>query len=145
MASGQPNAAAAAPAPIVVDTIVVRTGRLVCTVVVADPRLRYTTPELVERVMGDHPSLARHACVNAEGPRFADVMDHTSLPHLLEHVAIDMQTRRARTDDAIFVGTTEWIDESAGQARIQLSFADDLEGLRSFRDAVSYLNAVVLT
>lgn len=145
MAASQHDVTADTPMPIEVDTIVVRTGRLVCTVVIADSNLRYTTPELAERVLRDHPSLAHHACVNEEGTLFSAVMDHTSLAHLLEHVAIDIQTRGARDDGAVFVGTTEWMDETAGQARIQLSYADDLEGLRSFRDAVAYLNAVVLT
>ena len=132
------------PKPIEVRTITVRTGRLVCEVEISDPHLRYTTPELVERVLRDHPSLPHHACVNDEGKLFSAVIDHTSLAHLLEHVAIDLQTRATHDEQAVFVGTTEWLDENAGLARVQLSFADDLEGLRAFRDAVEYLNAIVL-
>lgn len=131
-------------APITVNEIIVRTGRLVCTVTIANPTLRFTTPALVEYVLHDHPNLVHHACVNDEGDRFGAVIDHTSLAHLLEHVAIDLQTQRAQSQDAAFMGTTEWLDEGAGQARIQLSYADDLEGLRAFKDAVEYLNAAVL-
>ena len=143
-APAQPAGANVPAKPLEVREIIVRTGRLVCEVVVANPRLRTTTPELIERVSRDHPHLAQHACVNAEGPLFGAVMDHTSLPHLLEHVAIDLQTQASSDPAAVFVGTTEWLDRAAGVARIQLSFADDLEGLRAFRDSVEYLNSIVL-
>ena len=38
------------------------------------------------------------------------------------------------------VGTSEWADERAGLARIDVSFADDQVALRAFRDAVAFLN-----
>ncbi len=41
--------------------------------------------------------------------------------------------------DAVFVGTTEWTDEAAGRARIEVSFLDDLVALRAFRDAIAFL------
>ena len=106
-APAQPTGANVPVKPLEVREIIVRTGRLVCEVVVANPRLRTTTPELIERVNRDHPHLAQHACVNAEGPLFGAVMDHTSLPHLLEHVAIDLQTQASSDSAAVFVGTTE--------------------------------------
>ena len=40
---------------------------------------------------------------------------------------------------AVFVGTTEWTDEAAGRARIEVSFLDDLVALRAFRDAIAFL------
>ncbi len=35
--------------------------------------------------------------------------------------------------------TTEWTDEAAGRARIEVSFLDDLVALRAFRDAIAFL------
>lgn len=94
---------------------------------------------------------------HGNGPQVG-MIDHTSLPHLLEHLVIDFQTRAAvrRGDgaeagsaaayadagsalDAVFVGTTEWTDEAAGRARIEVSFLDDLVALRAFRDAIAFL------
>ena len=77
-----------------------------------------------------------HDCVNAKGKTFSAVMAGTSVPHLIEHIAIDIQTRNADNSDASFVGTTEWLDESKGRARIQLSFEDDIEALKAFNEAV---------
>ena len=136
-------------APLVIERLTVRADRVVCDVVLAPGVPRRTTPELAARVRAAHPHVPRHACVNDEGDTFAAVMDHTSLPHLLEHLVIDFQTRAAvrRGDgadagaalDAVFVGTTEWTDEAAGRARIEVSFLDDLVALRAFRDAMAFL------
>ncbi len=82
--------------------------------------------------------------MNEEGDTFAAVMDHTSLPHLLEHLVIDMQAQAVSDANAVFVGTTEWIDEFAGRARIEVSFTDDLVALRAFRDAIAFLNNTVV-
>jgi hypothetical protein len=131
--------------PIQVRSITVKTGRLVCDVAVSSSRYRYTTPGLAAFAEGQYPDLPHHACVNDKGPAFGDVMEATSTPHLIEHVAISLQTRAAVGSDASFTGTTEWIDEEAGEARIQLSFQDDLEALRAFNDATQFVNMAVLT
>lgn len=131
-------------APLFAERLTVRADRLVCEVVLAPGAPRLTTPQLMERVRAAHPHIARHACVNDEGDTFAAVMDHTSLPHLLEHLVIDVQTQACANEDAVFVGTTEWADERAGRARIEVSFIDDLVALRAFRDAIAFLNAEVV-
>ena len=133
-----------------IERLVVRSGRVACDVVVAPGMPRTTTPALAARVRVDFPDLPRHACVNGEGDTFAAVMDRTSLPHLLEHLVVDLQTRDASTSadprarDAVYVGTTEWTDKRAGRAHIEVSFTDDLVALRAFRDAVAYLDATVV-
>lgn len=136
---------AAAEDPILVRTITVRTGRLVCVVEIPDERYRRTTPRLAAFVRQIYPDLPHHACVNGEGATFEAVMEHASTPHLLEHLAISEQTRAAEDAAAAFVGTTEWIDEAAGEARIEISFRDDLEALRAFNEATRFLNNAVLT
>ncbi len=131
--------------PVRVRSITVKTGRLVCDVSVPDPRYRRTTPGLAAFAADQYPDLPHHACVNDAGKTFGDVMEATSTPHLLEHVAISMQTRAAKGGDASFTGTTEWTDEQAGEARIQLSFQDDLDALRAFNDATQFVNIAVIT
>ena len=126
--------------PVSVERIVVRTGRLTCDVRIVDPKWRYAASGLVQRAIGAFPSLPHHACVNEIGPTFAAVMDATSVPHLIEHIAIDLQTRVAADPETVFVGTTEWLDEDAGLARIELSFDDDLEAMRAFNQAVAFVN-----
>ncbi len=130
--------------PIRVKAITVRTGRLVCDIEIPDGRFRLTSPRVAAFVTDRYPDLPHHACVNAEGRVFGDVIEHTSTAHLLEHVAISLQTRAADATDP-FVGTTEWTDEAAGAARVQISFRDDLEALRAFNEAVQFVNIAVLT
>ena len=131
--------------PIQVRTITVQTGRLVCDIVIPDERFRRTTPKLAAFAVERFPDLPHHACVNAKGTAFGDVIEHTSTAHLLEHLAISLQTRAASDATEPFVGTTEWINEVAGEARVQLSFRDDLEALSAFNESTSFLNIAVLT
>lgn len=116
-----------------------------CEVLIPDERKRFSTPELASYVEAAYPDIAQHACVNESGRQFGAVMQSTSVAHLLEHIAIDEQVRDSDRDDALFVGTTEWVDEQSGRARIQLSFHDDLSALRAFNKALQFLNIAVIT
>ena len=131
------------PTPISIEAIRVGRGRAVCDVQVSDARFHYTNPQLMQMILQDYPSLSRHACVNAEGRLFGCVMNRTSLPHLLEHLAIELQTRAADDPQALFVGTSEWTDEDTGKARVELSFSDDLQVLRAIKDAAEIIANVL--
>ena len=152
----------ASAAPIRVERMEVRRGHLVCQVAFgAAPRI--TSPQLMSHVLAEVPTLVRHACVNERGTTFAAVMDCTPLPHLLEHLVVDLQVRAeagqwlalsgvaaeapphvaGATHDHPIVGTSEWLDEAAGIARIDVSFADDLVALRAMRDSVAFLNELL--
>lgn len=132
-------------APIRLVSVAVKRGRLVCELVIPDERRRFSTPRLASYVETNYPDIARHACVNESGRQFGAVMQSTSIAHLLEHIAIDEQVHDSENDDALFVGTTEWLDEQAGRARIQLSFRDDLSALEAFNKALQFLNIAVIT
>lgn len=125
----------------------VRAARVECTLLLSPDAPRYTTPDLVARACASFPDLPQHACVNAVGNTFASVMDHTPLPHLIEHIAISLQVRAAAQADAraavrsdVYVGTSEWVDERAGRALVQVSFTDDLAALRALNGAVTFVN-----
>ncbi len=127
-----------------IERIAVHNDRVICDVELAPDAPRCTSPQLMEHVLEAFPNLPRHACVNDEGSTFAAVMDHTSLPHLLEHLVIDFQTAESSDNDAVFVGTTTFAENSARRARIEVSFTDDLVALRAFRDASLFLNEAVV-
>ena len=127
-----------------VKKITVLTGRLVIEVNIADERLRYTNSSLAEFLRTEFPDLPSHTCVNEVGNTFGCVIDKTSLPHLLEHLTISFLVRSDDAESGEFVGTTEWIDEGQGSARIQISFFDDLVALRAFNNALRFLNNAVL-
>ena len=124
-----------------VENITVGKGRISYVVRLA-PDERYTSEDLMERVLEDFPCLSCHTCVNAQGPTFAAVMNRTSRAHLLEHMVIDLQVRefQERNRSPLFVGNTQWVDEVAGVARVQVSYQDDLVALRAFKQAIVYLD-----
>lgn len=152
-------------APIRIERMEVHPGHLVCRVAFGTAP-RVTSPELMARVLPVFPTLPQHACVNEQGTTFAAVMDHTPLPHLLEHLVVDLQVlslaltkgfvassasstsikeREARRKLRCkpIVGTSEWLNEQTGTARLDISFADDLIALQALRDAVAFLNSVL--
>jgi hypothetical protein len=121
----------------------VRRDRVAATVQV-DPRRPDSTPYLARALVRTLPDLPHHACVNSEGDLFAAVMDHTALPHVLEHVVIDLQTRAwaAIDPDRVFTGLTRWVDRAQGLATVEVSYADDITAIRAFRDAAALLNGL---
>lgn len=122
--------------------IVVQDGRLACEVAIPDPARRYCTPRLANRARTAFPDIVKHACVNGVSDKFVAVMDSTSVPHLLEHLMIDIQVHDDRAEaDASFVGATEWLDESAGTALVQVSFTDDFCALQALNKSLDFLNA----
>ena len=146
-----------------IERLTVRDGCIACEVTVLPGSPRDSTPEIAARLTRRFPTLARHACVNEHGDTFGACMDATPLPHVLEHLVIDLQVRadeeRARrmrpeaansaaavdgVSASAYVGTSEWTDESAGRARVEVSFTDDLVALRAFRDAAAALNDAVV-
>ena len=106
--------------------------------------VRMTTPALAAAVLAQRPNLARHACVNDAGATFGAVIGRTPLPHLFEHLVIDILTERTADEGAVFVGTSEWEDRASGTARVEVSYADDLEALAAIKDAAALLNRHLL-
>lgn len=137
--------------PVRVTRLEVLRGHAVCTVAFSPGVPRNTSPALLNRVLPAFPALPHHACVNGAGKTFGDVMANTPLPHLFEHMVVDLQVRQAAqrsqsrgaAGERAIVGTSEWLDEAAGIARIDVSFADDMVALRAIRDALAALNAAL--
>jgi hypothetical protein len=132
---------AAQPPRIQVAGLRVKRDRIVARVQV-DPAHAYSTPELAQQLVQAHPDLPQHACVNPMGDRFGAVLAGTSLPHVLEHLVIDLQTQAyARRDpNQVFTGITRWVQRERGLAEVAVSYRDDLVALRAFRDAAALLN-----
>lgn len=101
----------------------------------------YTTPAVAKRAVFERPNLPRHACVNGKDNTFGAVIAHTPLPHLYEHLVIDLLAERNGVEETVFVGTSEWAGQTEGDAIIELSFVDDIEALGAIKDAAILLNS----
>ena len=130
-------------AAITVERVSFRPDRIVIDVRVADERFAQTSPQLIDEVLKEYPNVLRHSCVNGVGPTFEAVARNTSLPHLLEHLVIDEQTRLAAEADpaanVIFTGKTQWTDRAALQARVEVSYRDDKTALRALQHALKFI------
>lgn len=130
---------------IALERLSVLPDRIEAEVRVLDPAYRTTSPELIAQVLVRFPTVRYHACRNETGPTFSAVMENTSLPHLLEHLVIDIQTRAhaEREDEAtdpVFTGTTQWSATMSDVAIVRVSFYDDLIVLGAFKQALHFIN-----
>ena len=124
----------------------VRSGKLIAAVRVTDERYSYTTQEIAREVHSRVPYIMQHACINDEGPTFSNVADHTSMPHMLEHVVIALQAQQepAYAFGTTYVGKTYWTDRAARKACVEVNFVDDFVALNSFKKAAALLDSIVL-
>lgn len=130
---------------IAFERLSVLPDRIEAEVRVLDPAYRTTSPELIAQVLIQFPTIPFHTCRNEAGPTFSAVMENTSLPHLLEHLVIDIQTRAhaEREDEAtdpVFTGTTQWSVTMRDVAIVCVSFYDDLIALGAFKQALHFIN-----
>lgn len=127
--------------PVVAERISVKKDRISILVRMSEGFPRYVSSALAQAASQAFPGLVDHACVNDVGPRFGDVLVGTSVPHLLEHLIIHGQVMDAATPaDIALVGTTEWLDEKKGLARIEVNYTDDLVALSALKMALAFLN-----
>lgn len=132
---------AASVAPVV-QKLTVRADRIVVDLL-CDPASPSTTPDLAARARALRPNLARHACINEKGQTFGAVMDRTPIPHLFEHLVIDVLVETSGEESDVFVGTSEWVDRAAGTARVEVSFVDDLEALAAIKQALCLFKRIM--
>lgn len=127
-----------------IEAIRVRADRIEASVAVSSERYRMSDPALVRRCLRFAPTMVHHVCRNEVGPLFSFVMESTSVPHLLEHMVIDAQTRCAHNASRVFTGATQWDEMGSLTATVSLSYEDDLETLRCLSQAVSFLNDALI-
>ncbi|MDR0350563.1 MAG: hypothetical protein LBH64_03315 [Coriobacteriales bacterium] len=78
---------------------------------------------LAKAALACRPSLAQHSCKHQGFGYFGDKLLGTSLPHLVEHVAIDLLVEAARASKAArlpVAGNTSWLDRGRGLMRVRL-------------------------
>lgn len=130
-------------APLAVERVAIERDRMALLVRVAGGPAAHLSPEAAARLLQARPHLAEHACLNAQGEPFGAILDRTSLPHILEHLVIDFQAEFDDRSAATFVGTTEWLNEREGLARVEVNFTDDLIALAALKAARALMEGMV--
>ncbi len=128
-----------------IERYIVKRDRIICELTIADDRYRYTTPRLAAFAEGQYPDLPHHTCKNDKGNQFGDVIEQTSLPHLIEHLVISILIHEDAHGAAAFIGTTEWLDKERGFARIEVEYEDDLATFSAFKKAIEFARVAVET
>jgi hypothetical protein len=76
--------------------------------------------ELAATILTLRPTLARHACKQRGFSFFGDTLIGTTLPHLVEHVAIDLLVE-GESHPRPRSGITTWLDREQGLMEVRLS------------------------
>ena len=131
-------------------------GNSVSAAVCVLPPDARVTEELATAVLALRPTLAEHACKQQGMGYFGDRIVGATLPHLVEHLAIDLLVEEQRHRDGdnagqtrsprhAIAGTTTWLDREQGRMRVRISStAQNKEGVcTAITRAVALLNSLL--
>ncbi|MDO8880358.1 MAG: hypothetical protein Q7W44_06120 [Coriobacteriia bacterium] len=120
-----------------VQSITVCPDRVDVIVMVEHARSLSTTPGdgVAERALELLPGLVSHACLNGKGRSFPEELADTEVPHLLEHVILELMACAGSPRD--LRGETAWDFRRDGKGvfRVSLEYDDDLVCLGAIKAA----------
>jgi len=117
--------------------------RIKLTVEMPDPD-RYLTsqvPHLPRRLFRLLPRLGRHTCHNEAGKTFRQECRETEIPHLFEHLIIELQLQAQQNPDDFLSGETEWnwTVDPRGRYHVSVDYDNELLAVASIRLAARIL------
>ncbi|MBC8104345.1 MAG: hypothetical protein H7Z41_17350 [Cytophagales bacterium] len=114
------------------------------TVEMPDPDRFLTSqvPHLPRTLFRLFPRLAMHKCENGLGLTFRQECRQTEIPHLFEHLIIELQSQAQPT--AVLRGETEWnwTVDPRGRFHVSVDFENELLALGALRLAERLINAL---
>lgn len=118
--------------------------RIRMTVEMPDPNRFLTSqvPHLVQMLFRLYPTLARHKCENGRGHTFRRECRATEIPHLFEHLIIELQGQAQPTDR--LRGETEWnwrVDPR-GRFYVYVDYENELLAVAAIRLAERIIRAL---
>jgi hypothetical protein len=120
-----------------VQAITVCPDRIDVVVGVSEAELLRTAQSdaLAQRVLGLLPGLERHECENGTGRRFTDELSDTEVPHLFEHVVMELMAKAG--SPRTLKGETRWDFRRDGRGifRVSVEYDDDLVCLGAIKVA----------
>lgn len=90
---------------------------------------------IAERALGLLPGLRRHECDNGSGRSFVDELADTEVPHLFEHVVMELMAKAGSPRS--LRGETQWDFRRDGRGifRVSVEYDDDLVCLGAIKVA----------
>lgn len=129
----------------VVEICVVPDARRIrLTVEMPDPDRFMTSqvPHLPRMLFRLFPRLTQHTCENDQGLSFRQECRKTEIPHLFEHLIIELQLQAQDTE--ILRGETawNWREDPRGQFHVYVDYENELLAVGAIRLAERVLNAL---
>jgi hypothetical protein len=109
------------------------------------------------------PTIVEHACVSGGVGRFGEKLEGALLPHIVEHVAIDLLVRGQKDSPTLcrppcapsvptgvpapataFAGNTSWLDKDRGIMRVRVSYDDPTVTKAALCKAIDLVNGLVM-
>src|SRR5438067_7944323 len=128
----------------IVEILFYDSNKVKLVVEMPDPN-RYTTdhvPHLPRSLFKLFPQLAQHKCHNEHGHSFRRESMATEIPHLLEHLIIELQTQGQRHE--VLKGETQWnwrVDPR-GTFHVHVEYENEQLVLAAIRLAERVINAL---
>lgn len=128
----------------VVEILFYSSNRVKLVVEMADPNC-YTTkhaPHIPKLLFKLFPHLARHRCDNDNGFSFRRECQSTEIPHLMEHLIIELQGQAQRS--GVLKGETQWnwrVDPK-GRFHVYVDYDNEILVLGAIRAAERIIRAL---
>lgn len=108
---------------------------VVVTIDATAPVRTSTVAGIGRRALDVLPGLADHRCINDDAVSFADELADTEIPHVFEHVALELMALAGSPRD--LRGETSWDFKSHGRGvfHVRLEYDDDLVCLGAVKAA----------
>lgn len=106
------------------------------------------SPDLAAALLKIRPNLAHHACKSAGTGNFKDRLVGALLPHVVEHVAIDLLVELTDATQT-FAGATTWLDRETNTMCVRVGCTSDEPSLyfgateKALEQAVHLLNRLL--
>jgi len=130
----------------VTEIIFLSTCRVRLVVEIADPQ-SYTThgeARIPRRLFKMFPRMAAQRCCNDGGYSFRREAQATEIPHVLEHVILEIQDQVRRGSGAPFAGETQWnwTRDPRGRFYVTVDYDNEIVALGAIRLAERVINAL---
>jgi hypothetical protein len=130
---------------LAVDLITVGADRITARVrVVPGCALRTSAfPGVAAEVLALMPDLVRHRCECGSAHGIAAELVDTELPHLLEHVTLELMARAGSPRSLRGETTWDFAADGRGVFRVALEYDDDLVALAALREGAAIINGLI--